>query len=143
MSKRRLIRRSPGVLMALLLLVSLVPVASAQLPTTCGAGTGCVAGVVVDGNTREPIAEVVNILVIPGAPQGPGQCGTAAGINPVTSITNLDPRIQAQVTAVIGGTGLNLNCTSVSSNTGRWGFNSVPAGPGGTTFTHIGIKVNY
>src|SRR5579883_1075264 len=143
MSKRRLIRRSPGVLMALLLLVSLVPVASAQLPTTCGAGTGCVAGVVVDGNTREPIAEVVNILVIPGAPPGPGQCAGAAGINPVTSIAALNATIQTQVTAVIGTTNLNLNCTSVSSNTGRWGFNTVPAAAGGTTYQHIAIKVNY
>ncbi|HLH24474.1 MAG TPA: hypothetical protein VK066_18280 [Chloroflexota bacterium] len=129
--------------MALLLLVSLVPVASAQLPTTCGAGTGCVAGVVVDGNTREPIAEVVNILVIPGAPPGPGQCAGAAGINPVTSIAALNATIQTQVTAVIGTTNLNLNCTSVSSNTGRWGFNTVPAAAGGTTYQHIAIKVNY
>ncbi len=143
MSKRRLIRHGPGVLMALLLMASLVPVANAQLPTTCAGATGCLAGVVVDSNTREPIAEVINILVIPGAPPGPGQCGGAAGINPVTAIANLDARIVAQITAVIGTTNLNLNCTSVSSNTGRWGFNSVPAAPGGTTYQHIGIKVNY
>src|SRR5919202_6003897 len=106
MSKRRLIRHSPGVLVALLLLASLVPVADAQLPTTCAGATGCIAGVVVDANTREPIAEVVNILTIPGAPAGPGQCGAAtAGINPVPSITSLNPAIQAQVIAVLGGGG--------------------------------------
>ena len=44
MSKRRLIRHSPGVLVALLMMASLVPVANAQLPTTCGAGTGCCTG---------------------------------------------------------------------------------------------------
>src|SRR3954447_5578202 len=143
MSKRRLIRHSPGVLVALLMMASLVPVANAQLPTTCGAGTGCVAGTVVDGNTREPVAEVVNILVIPGAPAGPGQCAGALGINPVNSIGALHATIQAQVTAVIGASNLNLNCTSVSSNTGRWGFNTVPAAVGGTTYQHIGIKVNY
>src|SRR5919204_4311517 len=103
MSKRRLIRHSPGVLMALLLLASLVPVAHAQLPTTCGAGTGCLAGVVVDGNTREPIAEVINILVIPGAPAGPGQCAGAAGPKPGSSISNLNAAIQAQGGAVTGG----------------------------------------
>src|SRR5919202_6440894 len=117
MSKRRLIRHSPGVLVALLLLASLVPVADAQLPTTCAGATGCLAGVVVDANTREPIAEVINILVIPGAPAGPGQCAGAAGINPITSISSLNATILPQVTAVIGSSNLNLNCTSVSSNT--------------------------
>src|SRR5947208_11712970 len=126
MSKRRLIRHSPGVLTALLLLASLVPVANAQLPTACAGATGCLAGVVVDANTREPIAEVVNILVIPNAPPGPGQCAGAAGINPVTSISALNAAIQTQVTAILGASNLNLNCTSVSSNVGRWGFNNVP-----------------
>jgi hypothetical protein len=133
--------------MALLLMASLVPVANAQLPTVCAAATtGCIAGVAVDANTREPLVEVINILTIPGAPTGPGQCGaTTTGVNPLTNLTTLNPATAAQVTSILGATGANLNCTSVTSNTGRWGFNSVPASPasGGIPYQHVGIKINY
>jgi len=147
MSKRRLIRHASGVLLALMLLANLVPVASAQLPTTCtaAAGTGCVQGTVLDSNTREGIAEVVNVLAIQpsGAAVGtPALCGGATGINPLNSLTSLNGTLVTALLAA-GVTGANLNCTSVSSLNGRWGFNSVAAAAGGTTYTHIALKVNY
>jgi hypothetical protein len=147
MSKRRLIRHASGALLALMLLANLVPVASAQLPTTCtaAAGTGCVQGTVLDSNTREGIAEVVNVLAIqpPGAAVGtPALCGGATGINPLTTLTGLNGTLVTALTSA-GITPANLGCTSVSSLNGRWGFNGVAAAAGGTTYTHIAFKVNY
>src|SRR5215211_1462983 len=110
MSKRRLIRHSPGVLMTLLLLLAtLVPAANAQLVT---APPG-VQGVAVDANTREPIAEVINVVTLPG-----NVCpGGVVPLNPGSSLVGLPAEAAAAVGAIIpGAPGVNpLNCTSVSS----------------------------
>ncbi len=136
MSKRRLIRHSPGVLLTLLLLLTtLVPATNAQQVTT----TPGVQGVVVDANTREPIAEVVNIVTLPG-----NVCpGGVVPLNPVTSLTGLPTDAAAAVAAIVpGAPGVNpFTCTSLSSNIGRWGFGGLPAP--GTTLQHLAFKANY
>src|SRR5919202_4486676 len=141
MSNRRLIRHGPGVLMALLLLATLVPISNAQTVPAPAAGTGAVQGIVVDANTREPLVEVINVIVVTAAVGGaPVPCpATVVSINPLTSTTNLPADIAASVNALTGG-GTLLNCTSLTSNIGRWGFSSVPAG---VNIQHYAFKTNY
>src|SRR5689334_4843759 len=136
MSNRRLIRHGPGVLMALLLLATLVPTSNAQTVPTPLAGTGAVQGIVVDANTREPLVEVINIIVVTGAA---ASCGGATGLNPLTSTANLSTDVQQTVNNLTLG-GVQLNCTSLSSNVGRWGFTNVPAG---VVVQHYAVKPNY
>ena len=108
MSNRRLIRHGPGVLMAFLLLATLVPTSNAQTCRRLVAGTGAVQGIAVDANTREPLVEVINIIVIPGQA---AVCGGATGLNPLTSTANLSTDVQQTVNNLtLGGT--QLNCTS-------------------------------
>ncbi len=134
MSKRRLIRHSPGVLITLLLLATLVPSANAQLPPAPGVGLGAVQGVVVDANTREPLVEVINIIK-----DATGACpGGVVPVNPLQSVTGLSAEVIAAIPAV-GGAPV-LRCTSVSSQTGRWGFSNLPAG---VTLQHLAFKTNY
>jgi hypothetical protein len=108
--------------MAFLLLATLVPTSNAQTVPAPAANTGAVQGIVVDANTREPLVEVINVIVVT-APGGlPAPCpATVAALNPLTSTTNLPTDIAASVNALTNG-GALLNCTSLSSNIGRWGL---------------------
>ncbi len=127
--------------MAFLLLASLAPVSHAQIAPAPVGATGTVNGIVVDANTREPLVEVINVIVITGAGGVPVPCPTSVvGVNPLTSTSTIsDTNLQATINSLtLGGT--TLNCTSLSSNIGRWGFGSVPAG---VTVQHYGFKQDY
>src|SRR5262249_43963446 len=112
MSNRRLIRHGPGVLMALLLLATLVPTSNAQVAPTPLAGTGAVNGIVVDANTREPLVEVINVIVVTGIAAPANPCGNATGLNPLTSTANLSADVQQNINNLTLG-GVALNCTSL------------------------------
>src|SRR3954471_16508922 len=114
---------------ALLLLATLVPVSRAQTVPAPTAGTGAVQGIAVDANTREPLVEVINVVVVTAAVGGaPVPCPAGViSLNPLASTANIAPDVAASVNALTGG-GVFLNCTSLSSNIGRWGFLNVPPG---------------
>src|SRR5215212_2730257 len=62
-----------------------------------------------------------------------------AGTGAVNGIANLPADVQQNVSNLtLGGTA--LNCTSLSSNVGRWGFTNVPAG---VIVQHYAFKPNY
>src|SRR4051794_24314417 len=120
---------------ALLLLATLVPVTRAQTVPAPTAGTGAVQGIVVDANTREPLAEVINVISVGAG--GPGGCPTMiVSLNPLTSTSGLAP----EIIAAIPFDGTALNCTSLTSGSGRWGFSNLPPG---LVIQHLAFKASY
>src|SRR4051812_49444058 len=120
---------------ALLLLATLVPVTRAQTVPAPTAGMGAVQGIVVDANTREPLVEVINVISVGAG--GPGACpATIVSLNPLTSTVGL----ASEIIAVIPSGGTALNCTSLSSASGRWGFTNLPPG---LLIRHLAFKASY
>src|SRR2546423_541702 len=104
---------------ALFLLATLVPVSHAQTVPAPTAGMGAVQGIAVAAHPHEPLAEVINVISVGAG--GPGACpAMTVALNPLTSTSGL----AAEIVAAIPLNGTALNCTSLSSGSGRWGFSN-------------------